>query len=106
MYVCDLNQKSTTARPRQLERLTTTGVNTHTYRMDRSPRSNLHYVGSPRERELLDLVRDTEFERVLRGEVDFAKATGGEQVIGDRAPLAQDAFRSILFRQGGIHKRP
>ena len=54
---------------------------------------------SVRERELLNRVRDTEFDRILRGEVDLAKATGGQHVVRDRTPLAQDAIRSIFFRQ-------
>lgn len=71
--------------------------------MDRK-KLNLQYLTSTRERELLDRVSDTEFDRILSGEVDLAVATGGQHVIGNAAPLAQDAFGSILFRQGRTHK--
>ena len=70
--------------------------------MDRQ-KLNLHHLTSTRERELLDRVRDTEFDRILSGEMDLAGPASGEKWLGDTTPLAQDAFRSILFRQGRRH---
>ena len=70
--------------------------------MDRS-KLNLVHFASRRERELLDLVRDTEFDRILRGEVNLAEPASGQEFIGDRTPIAQDAFRAILLRQGRVH---
>jgi hypothetical protein len=71
--------------------------------MDRQ-KLNLHYLTTVRERELLDRVRDTEFDLILSGKVDLASATGGQEGAGNITPLAQDAFCAILFRQGGLHK--
>ena len=42
------------------------------------PRLNLEDLVSERERKILNLVRDTEFDRILRGEVDLSEATGGQ----------------------------
>ena len=70
--------------------------------MDRQ-KLNLQHLTSTRERELLDLVRDTEFDRILRGEVNFAKSTGIEHIVGNGTPIAQDAFCSILLRQGRVN---
>lgn len=67
--------------------------------MDRQ-KLNLNDVSSARERELLDRVRDTEFDRILRREVNLPGSSGLEQIVGNRTPLAQDAFRAILLRQG------
>lgn len=69
--------------------------------MKPTPQIYLEHV-SPLERELLNLVRETEFELILRGAVSLAAATGGKMCIGDRTPLAQDAFSAILFRQGAL----
>lgn len=70
--------------------------------MDRKKLNLVHFT-SRRERELLDGVRDTEFDRILRREVHLAEPPGGQKLIGDTTPIAQDAFRSILLRQGRGH---
>jgi len=71
--------------------------------MDR-PKLNLVDVGSVRERELLDRVRDTEFDRIIRGEMDLLGSPSLKVLGRDGATLAQDAIRSVLLRQGGIVK--
>ena len=57
--------------------------------MDR-PKLNLVHFSSFRERELLNRAHDTEFERLLRGEVNLFEPAGCEHVIRQAGPLAQD----------------
>lgn len=64
------------------------------------PKLNLNDVGTARERELLDRVCDTEFDRILRREVDISGSPGFQKLWRDATPLAQDAFSAVLFRQG------
>lgn len=70
--------------------------------MDR-PKLNLYDVGTARERELLDLVRDTEFDRVLGGKVDVPESPLSKHSVVQRTPLAQDVFRSVILRESGVH---
>ena len=74
--------------------------------MDRRPRLNLQHLTSVRERELLDAMDDTEFDRILRGEVHLPESAGGQRIGGYGAPIAQDAIRALFLRQGRIHKVP
>ena len=71
--------------------------------MDRK-KLNLDHLLSRRDRELLDRTGDTEFDRILSGKVNFISTPLDQKFVGDRAPLAQDAFRSILLSQGRVHK--
>ena len=70
--------------------------------MDKQKLNLVHFTPA-RERELLDSVRDTEFDRILRGEVNITEAPGGKKFIGDMTPIAQDAFSAILLRQSRVH---
>lgn len=69
------------------------------------PKLNLVDFASMRERELLNRVDDTEFDRILRGEVDIPHPASKKDVVGKRRPIAQDAFEAVLLRQGGALKR-
>lgn len=71
--------------------------------MDRA-KLNLYDFNSARERELLNQVRDTEFDRILRGEVDLLGPSSLKVLGRDGTTLAQDAFRSVLLSQGGVAK--
>ena len=68
------------------------------------PKLNLIDFGSARERELLNRVHDTEFDRILRGEVNIPNSAGGEKFVGNARPLAQDAISAVFLRQRGTHK--
>lgn len=63
---------------------------------------NLSNVRTRGEFELIDGMRDTEFERMIRGEVDLPEAARVKQVVRDGAPFSQDAVHAILFRQGAF----
>lgn len=63
---------------------------------------NLKDFVPPWEREIADRVRETEFDRILRGDMDVPVASGTQDVIRQGRPLAQDVFRSIVIRQRRI----
>ena len=64
-------------------------------------RSNLDLKNfvPPWERKIADSIRETEFDRLLRGDVNISEASGSESVVGDGRTLAQDVFRALIVRQ-------
>ena len=55
----------------------------------------------PWERKITDRVNETEFERLLRGDVNLVVTPFGQHVLGDPCPLAQDVFSALIVRQRG-----
>ena len=54
------------------------------------------------QRELAHLIHQPKIKGSLRRNVDVLSAAGGQSVIGDSRPLAQDALRSEVVRQGAV----
>ena len=55
----------------------------------------------PWERKITDGVNETEFERLLRGDVNLVVTPSGQHVFGYTRPLAQDVFGALVIRQRG-----
>ena len=66
--------------------------------MQRAPLDLKNFV-PPWERKLTDSISETEFDRLLRGDVNFSGASGGEGFVRDGCPLAQDVFSALIVRQ-------
>ena len=62
---------------------------------------DLHDFRLPWERKITDRVNETEFERLLRGDVNLVVTPSGQHVVGDTCPLAQDVFSALVVRQRG-----
>jgi hypothetical protein len=68
------------------------------------PKSDLENLIAGRERELGDLVNQTEFERLLRGDVEFTLSSGLQHGIGHPGALSQNAFSALFVRQGCLKR--
>ena len=53
----------------------------------------------PWERKIADSVRETEFDRLLRSDVNVIETSLGQEAVRDVRPLAQDIFRALIVRQ-------
>ncbi len=53
----------------------------------------------PWERKIADSVRETEFDRLLRSDVNVLESPGSQNIVRDTRPLAQDVFSALVVRQ-------
>ena len=51
------------------------------------------------ERKFDNLMSETEFDRLLRRDVDFPEPPVIQDRIGNACPLAQDIFSALIIRQ-------
>ena len=51
------------------------------------------------EREIADSVSETEFDRLLRSNMNLSESSGSENISRDRRALAQDVFGALIVRQ-------
>lgn len=72
--------------------------------MDR-PKLNLNDLLPPWENELPDVGDEPEFDRILRGDLYISEPLGGEHIVRQSRPMAQDVFSALVIRQGGIKRR-
>ena len=56
------------------------------------------------ERKLTYLMNEAVFERFLRRDVDILGPPSIQEIVGERGALAQDAFCTLIVRQGGVHR--
>lgn len=68
------------------------------HRMNR-PRLNLNDLIPAWERKFSNAVHDTEFERILRGDVNVPYAPGAQQFIRQGCTFAQDILSALIVRQ-------
>ena len=66
------------------------------------PHLNLKDFVPSWEREIADSIRETEFDRLLRSDIDLSDASGREGIVRNRRALAQDVFSALIFRQRRI----
>lgn len=69
--------------------------------MDRQ-KLNLNDLMAPWEREVAHPVHDPIRRSVFGVDVNIPEPASGKKVVGDSGPLAQDAFRASVIRQGGV----
>ena len=63
--------------------------------MERQRRSNLKDFVPLWEREFADRVHETEFDRILQGDVNITEASGGENLIRQRGPSRARCFQCV-----------
>ena len=56
----------------------------------------------PWERKIADSVSETEFDRLLRSNMNFSEASGSKDIVRDGCALAQDVFSALIVRQRRI----
>ena len=71
--------------------------------MQKAPLDLQHFV-PPWEREIADRITETEFDRLLRSDINLFEASGGKGFIGDRRALAQDVFNALVIRQRRVQE--
>ena len=49
--------------------------------------------------KLSDLVTETEFDRILRSEINLPVTSGSEDAVSFRRAQAQDVFNAVVIRQ-------
>ena len=54
------------------------------------------------ERKIADSVSETEFDRILRSDMNFSEASGSKDIVRDGRALAQDVFSALIVRQRRI----
>jgi len=69
--------------------------------MQRIPQSDLDDFIPLWERKLDNVVRDTEFDRLLGSDIDLLEKSVSQGSLRNRRALAQDVFDSFVVRQGG-----
>ena len=67
-----------------------------------STNSDLKYLYPLWEHEFIESMRDTEFERLLRGDQDLGPTPGLQKVVGDHCLLAQDVINALIVRQQAL----
>lgn len=66
--------------------------------------SNLNYANTARERELLHRMRNTEFERILRGHVNISESPLAVDGVINRASFSQDVFDALILSRSRIQR--
>ena len=54
------------------------------------------------EREVADSITETEFDRLLRSDVNFLETPSRKGFVRNRRALAQDVFGAVIVRQRRI----
>ena len=63
------------------------------------PKLNLNDLLPPWESKLPDVGNESEFDRILRGDLNITRSAGGEDFIGQGRPVAQDVFSALVISQ-------